>query len=281
MPSTAVIPANQTTYVISALPNNSVLAPPTLLVGFASNSVYRTLVAGPFPASSIPAGATITQATLDLYLIRNDQPAPLTDYTVYRATGPWSESTVTWNTQPPFDPTPVSTVSIGSEIGLFRSWDVTNLVAGWQAQTMPNYGVLLRSANEATVNLKGFSSRFATLPTLRPRFTVLYEPPAPPPVEIVATGDAFAGSQARPVGQYTTYTFWVRNTGAQPGVVRLEVGPDGTLFSVDSSETTLAPGGMLALVPYRFASFARVGYRSALTGLPTTLEIRLDVPGGA
>lgn len=278
MPGTAVIPATQTTYVDSSQPSRSFPSTPTLLAGFLGGAVFRSLVRAPFPSAAIPAGATVLSATLDLFLTSSEQPAPPTPYAAYRLTSPWTEVGTAWSSQPGFDPVPVATLSFGSEVGLFKSWDVTGLVAAWQSGLLPNFGVMIRSGNETTDNVARFVSRFTPTPALAPRFTVVFEvlPPPPPGVETVATGDTFAGSQVRAVGEFTTYTVWVNNTGGFAAVVRLELGPDGSHFLVDGAETVVAPDQLVALVPYRFAAFARVGYRSAVAGHPTTLEIRIN-----
>jgi len=58
---------------------------------------YRSLLR--FDLSQIPSGATVTDATLEVYAYRYEGS---NTFQFYRATEPWEE-TVTWNTQPSYD----------------------------------------------------------------------------------------------------------------------------------------------------------------------------------
>jgi hypothetical protein len=95
--------------------------------------------------SDVPVDADIVQASLHLYLKDSCDPEPRTHHqvTVYRATGPWEEMSVTWNTRPGFAEAYGST-SIPSDISGWYSFDVTNLAQAWVSGGFHNYGMVIR-----------------------------------------------------------------------------------------------------------------------------------------
>ncbi len=96
-----------------------------------------------FDLSSIPSGATIQSATLSLYAT-----TVIRSYAVeaHGATSTWSESSVTWNTQPSFDSTATSSVvTVASQ---FNNWTVTSDVQYFVDNLAQNHGWALKYANE-------------------------------------------------------------------------------------------------------------------------------------
>jgi uncharacterized repeat protein (TIGR01451 family) len=110
-----------------------------------SGKVARSLVR--FDLSSIPAGASISDAKLHLrltgwcYYVGHSQPRTVT---IYRADAGWSESSVTWNNKPgcaeSYASASVSVTSRG-----WHSFDMTNLVRGWVNGSFSNYGLMVRA----------------------------------------------------------------------------------------------------------------------------------------
>ena len=87
-------------------------------------------------------GTTIDSATLSLYQWMN-YPHTLT-LGLYRVTSAWNESTVTWNTMPTIDATPVSTLTMTDGYSAtWRAWDVTDVVQDWSSGTYENYGLMI------------------------------------------------------------------------------------------------------------------------------------------
>jgi hypothetical protein len=98
-----------------------------------------------FDLSDIPAGATITSATL--YLFPIDEKTGQTTY-LYRVTSSWTELTASWNspwTTPggDFDPNVAYASYLNQQKNCSLSLDFTSLVQQWVNGTYPNYGLLL------------------------------------------------------------------------------------------------------------------------------------------
>lgn len=130
-----------------------------------------------FDLSAIPPGTSISQARLSIYLVNSCDYAGGRTHrvTAHGVTGNWSETGVTWNSQPGF----------GSEVGSVWvqsvTWgryqiDITNLVRGWVNGTTTNRGLMLRS-NESTSTdsaRMGFGTREASGTTYDPYLTITY-----------------------------------------------------------------------------------------------------------
>lgn len=101
-----------------------------------------------FDAAGI-TGAHVQQATLVLYL---RSIASCGDITLHAVTTPWSEDSVTWNSQPMFEPEEFRGVALCSgesepaSIGPV-SIDVTELAQRWADGSLPDTGLLLRARN--------------------------------------------------------------------------------------------------------------------------------------
>lgn len=105
--------------------------------------VLRSLVR--FDVSSIPAGSTITSATLRVYL------AGYWDYrnrrrtvTSYRLGGSWAEGSVNWNNCPASAESYGSVDTISDGVWKYYDLDITTLVQAWVSGAYSNYGLMLR-----------------------------------------------------------------------------------------------------------------------------------------
>ena len=94
-----------------------------------------------FTLPSVPAGCSVTAATLRLYA--NSSIAGRT-IDVYRAAAPWNEGTVTWNTRPGTTGTAVGSASLGA--AGWQQWTVTTQVI---AQYTTNDGFVVRDSTES------------------------------------------------------------------------------------------------------------------------------------
>ncbi|MFC1742153.1 DNRLRE domain-containing protein, partial [Nanoarchaeota archaeon] len=135
--------------------------------------------------SSIPPGATVTNAVMELYKYAGSgSDIPLE---IMRINESWNETAVTWNTRPDND-----TLSYNSTLvtGLLQwyAWNITTLVAEWHNGTYPNYGLYVKASieNAGTANnLKRFySSDYVADPLLRPRINITYEFFSSPAVDL-------------------------------------------------------------------------------------------------
>jgi len=115
--------------------------------------------------SVIPANATLVSATLGLHANPNPVTIPTANYgsnnafLIQRVTSPWSESTVTWNTQPTTTTqnevlVPQSTSSGQSYLNL----DVTALVNDMRNDPQNSFGFMMRLVNEIPYNGRDFAS---------------------------------------------------------------------------------------------------------------------------
>ncbi len=173
-------PSNQDAFIMKNFPNRVTGTRNTRLRVEASpaNKVRRALVQ--FPLGAIPPGSTITSAVIELYAAINAQSSTLT-HGLYRITGPWQETTVKWNNQPPFIATPSATALVGEGRG-FKSFDVTADLQAAINLCTDDHGWLVKDVAENATNLDvAYISQEETHPAdigNRPRLTVTFTPPA-------------------------------------------------------------------------------------------------------
>lgn len=163
-----------------------------------------------FDLSSLPAGATITEATLTLHLTRGNTEA--NPQFLHRVLAPWGEGTsstgpdvfnnpggsgdfstagdATWihsffpgtnwtNAGGDFDPT-VSAGTIAGDVAgpvVFAGSGIVSDLQGWQANPSTNHGWLIKGLEGGAGNAKRFGSRENEFPNLRPSLTITFTPP--------------------------------------------------------------------------------------------------------
>jgi hypothetical protein len=136
-----------------------------------------------FNLSNIPAGVIITSATLNLYADTtsgNGNTQGTADATnLLRITSPWTDSTVTWNTQP-------STTTAG-EVLLpqstsanenYLNLDVSSMVQVWVDSPSKNYGIMSQIISPNYYNHLIFCSGHNADSTLWPALNICYNYPA-------------------------------------------------------------------------------------------------------
>jgi len=137
-----------------------------------------------FPLDSIPAGSTVQEATLEVYV--DDWPFDgEADIGVYSVASEWNED-MTWGTLASVITSPLTVTHVSSTPGWY-SWDVTGQVQAWLAGE-PNYGLMLAAAPEPDIEPDGVNwagaarGRTSADPSLAPRLVVvLLTPPTPTP----------------------------------------------------------------------------------------------------
>jgi len=209
-----------------------------------------------FDVSSIPAGSSIQEATLRVHLVSNCDIGERThEVTVHRSSTSWSESSVTWNTQPDFAESYGSTW-VPSETWAWYSFDVTDLVRGWAEGDFANYGLMLRgpeSSGNDSARL-GFSTKEGDYP---PQLVVEWadnappnEPSAPSPADgatEVATGADLSWTGGDPDAEDSvTYEVYF-GTSASPDL-KETIGP----YPATQSVITYDPGTLSSGTQYHW-----------------------------
>jgi len=131
-----------------------------------------------FDLSTLPANATINNATLTLFHEFNDGNGKV--YNFFRNTTAWNESTVTFDTRPSIDPTAVSSLTINdTSAAVFRTFNLTTVVQGWYAGTFANDGLTLMQNPDAAAWIY-FQGRRAPNGAQRPVLTINFTTSAVP-----------------------------------------------------------------------------------------------------
>lgn len=142
-PGSATVTANADAYIDQFVPTANDGANASLFVRSGLLTNRRSLVGFPLPA--IPAGCTLSQATLSLFTTSS---ATGRTIDVYRAGGSWTEGGVTWSNAPAPAGAAASAATASGTVG----WDVTA-----QTQVLyspgPNNGFVIRDSAEGSATL--------------------------------------------------------------------------------------------------------------------------------
>ena len=169
-----------------------------------------------FDISTIPAGATINSAKLRLNLV-SAAAFPTMDIGVQRVQGNWSESTVTWNSQPAVSTTPVDTVTVpDTPPNLTVEWDVLSVVQGWHNNTLPNQGLALIHPTSGN-NGRSFASSETSTGANRPRLVIDFTPPTPTPTQTFTPSATPTGTLTPSATPTPTPTPTLTPTPTMPG----------------------------------------------------------------
>lgn len=158
-----------------------------------------------FNLSSIPSGSTIVQATLRLnHRGGSDYPGQSRTLTLYRVTGSWSESTVTWNNKPGYAGSIGSFSTVYNFIG-WRELDLTTQTRKWVDGSHSNYGFVIIGPESTQGIYRVLASSDSDH---SPELVVRYVPPVNPVL------DAWPGTlpvQASSASPFATSSFAVSN----------------------------------------------------------------------
>lgn len=115
---------------------------------YSGGKIVRGLIQ--FDVSDIPAGTSISKATLNVRLYGSyDYPNTSRTITTYRIGSSWSSCSATWNNQPNIAEAYGSKSVNHEDVGDWFAFDVTNLVKGWVNNSFANYGVWLRGPEKS------------------------------------------------------------------------------------------------------------------------------------
>ena len=197
-----------------------------------------------FDLSGIPAGSTITAATLELYATA--APATAQTLNVHHVTGTWTETGVTWATIPTYAGTADASISGGTATG-WKIWTVTPVVQAWLAGTYTNYGVLVKCNVETNSTSYAYtiSSKENATTANRPILRVTYTPPggtltANSKVELLGPGsgvwtlkDYGSADPAKPINVLSYYN--AAGGGAGTWKIRVSENAGGTASVTSAS----------------------------------------------
>ncbi len=242
-------------------------------------STLRALIQ--FDITSIPEGVSITSAVMTLNVVSIYNSSIIDVVTPYRVMQDWNEYTVNWVNGPTIDNN-----TFGGSVNLFSigaySWDVTNLVKGWYTGLYPNYGVMLRSLETRNFEAKIIATREYADISKRPSLTITYEATnlfslygrlKHSDTQTVVTSDSYAGGNVYNTSEMSMYTFFIKNNGMNPAKVKLQISPDGQNWLDGSESVVVLSGEMKALVPYIYAHYSRLSYKSLNNGEQTNITI--------
>jgi RHS repeat-associated protein len=169
-----------------------------------SGTRRRTLLRFGFPtAAQVPTGATVTSATLSLYLaswlntntadyaVRAMNPVDATNGTTWEGSATWlgSGTGTPWTGATNFfqsAPQPNKTIGAGSGT---RTWDVKTIVAGWVADRSTHNGLIIKGYTEPSSNELRFVSSEGGSASQKPSlsFDWITEPPTIPVNSLTVT----------------------------------------------------------------------------------------------
>ena len=252
-------PAQTSTAVVSPITDGFLGIDATNHASSATLSVYTwpdnkvaNAIVMKFDLASIPAGATISSATLNLNLSQSDATTdPTYTVTVHRivnknpdltrATGytydgvnAWTSNTCCYNNIPLAQAdisAAVDAKDVDKTAG-FKQWDVTSIVQGWFGNPATNFGLLLNSdPSKLRDRYRFFNSSEDPVTSNRPYLTVVYTSPAPPPpadqrsAAFLPTGDTYLsldGTNNATGSTLNVYT-WPNDTMANAIVMKFDL----------------------------------------------------------
>lgn len=122
--------------------------------------------------SSLPKGATIVSARMELYCI-GVYGAISGQMAYYRLTEPWDENLVTFKTQPKYTEEGRVLTNWPAQ-GQWHPVDVTAFVRGWHSGAFPNCGIYGHCVGTTGMGVVGLVPSDGTNGMFRPKLTVVY-----------------------------------------------------------------------------------------------------------
>lgn len=207
--ATVEIPASKDTTLYSENTNFSNGAGEHLFAGRPGIGTFRRALIAFDIAGAVPAGSTITSASLDLYCSKRAPGSPAQNVSLNRLLQSWGESTsdaeaeegmgtfaangdATWTTRfvgqlspwstagGSFSGLPSATTSVDSP-GLFYTWSSSTMrgdVQAWLDNPAANFGWALIGGEGSAMTARRFSSRQNSVEVFHPVLTVAFDPPA-------------------------------------------------------------------------------------------------------
>ncbi len=181
--------------------------------------------------SAIPTNAVVNSATLNLFWNPNSANTGHSNQSgqnnaeALKITSPWSENTLTWNTQPTTDTLHKVLIPASTSIQQDYAIDVTNLVQDMISTPSTNYGLMIKLINENYFRSLIFCSSDHPDPARHPRLDICYD---------------ISNSVSRPLTENNisinqdlqSQTVFIRSTNIfEKGMIVLLYSSDGNLVS--------------------------------------------------
>ena len=165
--------AGKDAYVVSTHPTNN-YDYSYAWVGNWGSEIERTYIQ--FDLNTIPTNARLISASLSLYQFSSVGSGSFT-VGLYQVTSDWGESNITWNNQPTSSSEVEASCTVYTGSTVWKTWyNIGDLVKGWLDGSVTNYGMLLKAANELSINVKAAfrTSDYTTDTSKRPKLTINY-----------------------------------------------------------------------------------------------------------
>jgi FlaG/FlaF family flagellin (archaellin) len=149
------------TYVRSGRPNDNYGSNETIYSGLTNQRGWGILrIFIKFNISEL-SGVRITNATLYLFKTGHTGTPTAIQLGAHRVHSSWSETNITWNSQPGFEAIATWSITPNTTNNLYLAWNVTSDVQLF-ADGTPNHGWCIKSSNEAQNTRVNFVSKEST-----------------------------------------------------------------------------------------------------------------------
>jgi hypothetical protein len=170
--------AGNDTYVYQPDPNENHGNSSWVFTGAAVDDTCRAYLQ--FSLALLPEDIVITSARVGLNYVSEDISTP-TAIGAYAVLGSWAETVITWSNQPAFATTLEDSHTLPTTpTGNFHFWYITELVRSWYDGSLANFGLVLKSVDESTMEgWTGFNSSDWGTAAERPKLVITYYDPNP------------------------------------------------------------------------------------------------------
>lgn len=279
MPSLVLLPKHNT-YISSRKPGKNFITSNYLYAGTEfQGSIHRILLE--FDLGPLPEGIIVNSANLKIYADYMEK-GKHGFFAPYIIITHWNEMQVTWDTQPQID-----TSAAGNTIEVLSygwyTWNITSVVQFWSQNKENNHGLLIKSLEDETIDLKRFYSLRTHAynshsPCLEVNYSAanivtLYSRRTLSQLEKCYTDDECSFSLWQNTSIYKTYTFFVQNLGCNPISAHVQISPDKHVVFNEAAVFNIAPNTTETIVPQRYAFFTRLAFKSYFAESNNNLKI--------
>ena len=243
-----VLIAAKDTYIVSGAATLNYGGSTSLVLDRSGGGLGNGRILLQFDLSDIPAGASITSASLVMQSTQNGSPLELNVYQVSQAwdegTGNGTPGSSNWNTRQPgvnwtsgggayLSPI-VATLNTGA-VGQ-HTWNITTLVSDWYEGNAVNNGLMLASPSTGTTTVTYDSTEGAIAPRLVVTFDTTNAPPA---ISSNGGGPTASINITENTTSVTTVQASDINLPSQTLTYTISGGADAGKFTIDSSTGVL------------------------------------------